>query len=123
MARSPDLASPPIPDWCTVVLCKEEGRSIESQFEDLSKRCSAGSDVTTDVFNQLMHDYGSLLTAYRNTLKERAILDDDLNRLKRQCDTFVGSHKRPFLQFVDVCFLGFPATLRLLSLRILIRFQ
>ena len=123
MQKHPELGSPPVPDWCTIVCCKEEGRMLESQVEDISRRGSAGLDVTAEVFEQLRHDYGSLFLAHRNVLREQAVLDDDVKRLKRQFDTFTRFQKHPLLHCTEVCLFASLDTLYLRFFRILTKAQ
>ncbi|KAF9789453.1 hypothetical protein BJ322DRAFT_1042310 [Thelephora terrestris] len=101
MQEHPESGSPPAPDWCTVIVCREEGRILESQFEDLSRRGSSGLDVTAGILGRLKYDYGSLLAAYRNVLREKALLKDDVKRLTRQSANFAGSQTHPFLHCVE----------------------
>ena len=102
MQKHPELGSPPAPNWRTVVTCREEDRVLESQLGDISRRGSAGLDVTADILDRLSQDYGSLLTTYRGAIRERAVLEDDVKRLKRQSKTFTGSKKFPFLHCAEV---------------------
>lgn len=118
MQKHPELGSPPVPDWCTVVSCKEEGRILESQVEDISRLGPVGLDVTAEVFDRLRRDYASLLVAHRNVLREQAILNDDIKRLTRQSGTFTGSPRHPFLHCTEVCPFASLDTLHLHFLRI-----
>ena len=101
MQENPELGLPPAPDWCTVVTCREEGRLLKYQLQDISTRGSVGTDVTGDILGRLKHDYGSLLAAYRKVLKEQAILKDDVKRFTRQSNDFVDSQKHPFIHCVE----------------------
>lgn len=101
MQKHPELGTPPAPDWCTIVTCREEGRILESQLEDISGRGFAGLDVTSDVLDRLKNDYGFLLAAYRNVIRGQAVLKEDVKHLTRYSDTFASSRIRPFLHCVE----------------------
>ena len=121
MQKHPELGSPPTPDWCTAVTCREEVQILESQLEDIARRGSVGLDVTAKVLDRLKHDYGSLLATYRKVIKEQVVLNDDVKHLKCQSRNFNGSKMRPFLYCAEVRHFASLDTLYLCLLRIPMR--
>ena len=60
MQKHPELGSPPAPNWRTVVTCREEDRVLESQLGDISRRGSAGLDVTTTGNHNIYEKHGKV---------------------------------------------------------------